>query len=113
MRGTGMRAMRSSGVQPNWSNNVVDRQDDHIKICYGAHRMPVALVARVADRDFVVEFLIGKRISLRRARVMLAAVRAESTFTCCAPPARNRGPLRGITAIRSPMRAQPCIGAGS
>ncbi len=80
MRGVGMRTMRSSGVQPSWREGVVNRQDDHIKICYGAHRTPVAVVARAAEQDFTVEFLIGKRINVRRARVMLDAVRAELDF---------------------------------
>jgi hypothetical protein len=80
MRGTGMRVVRSSGIPANWSAGVVDRQDDHIKISYGAHRMPVALVAQTAEREFTVEFLLGRRISVRRAGVMLAAVRAELDF---------------------------------
>jgi hypothetical protein len=46
-----------------WSQGKVDPKREHLAICYGDSRVPVALVARENLNTFTVEFLTGRRVS--------------------------------------------------
>ena len=54
------------GVEPHWREGSVDKQKPHFELRYGSadhggwnEWIPVALVARRSDSDFIVEFLPG------------------------------------------------------
>jgi len=69
-----------------WSEGPVDVGQDHFELRYGsvnegkswADMVPVALVGRVAEREFVVQFLIVEDKGGNSA--ILAAVRRELDF---------------------------------
>lgn len=58
---------------------VVNRDSDHVSVCYGEARKAVALVAP-AREGFTVQFLLKARRADERARKVLDEVRRELTF---------------------------------
>lgn len=66
--------------RPAWVEGVVNQASEHIQICYGERRMPVARVTRDANKEFVVEFLVSKRMTQRLAGRILEEVRRELDF---------------------------------
>jgi len=46
-----------------WTEGIVDKEEDHVKITYGDDSVPVALVAPRGKRAFTVQFVLGSEPS--------------------------------------------------
>ena len=66
-------------VRSRWREGPVDAGREHIRLCFGDDREPIALVAPVGEREFNVEFLIDQEGDPSAAEA-LVAVRRELDF---------------------------------
>ena len=105
-----------------WVEGVVNRNADHVSICYGESRRVVALIAQHKKAGFTVQFLLNTHRTDARVDKILHQVRQELTFYLldvvgpdswpfvqyhCDTPANRRSIVHWRWHPKDPVRASP------